>query len=93
MDLIDIVLVMSVNPGFGGQGFLTSQLPKISQLRRMIDAADHPITLAVDGGITAATAPAVLRAGADTLIAGTAVFRAPDYAAAIDSLRQGRHGS
>ena len=89
LDLIDIVLVMSVNPGFGGQGFLPSQLPKIAQLRRMIDAADHPIALAVDGGVTAKNAPAILQAGADTLIAGTSVFRAPDYAKAIAELRGG----
>lgn len=87
MDLLDIVLVMSVNPGFGGQSFLSSQLPKIAKLRQMIDAADHPIKLAVDGGITAETAPSVLAAGADTLIAGTSVFRAPDYANAIATLR------
>jgi ribulose-phosphate 3-epimerase len=87
MDLIDIVLVMSVNPGFGGQAFLPSQLPKIARLRGMIDAADHPIALAVDGGITQATAPQAIAAGADTLIAGTAIFRAPDYAAAIAALR------
>jgi ribulose-phosphate 3-epimerase len=85
--LIDIVLVMSVNPGFGGQSFLPSQLPKIVQLRRMIDAVDHKIALAVDGGITAATAQTVITAGADTLIAGTSVFRAPDYARAIAGLR------
>jgi ribulose-phosphate 3-epimerase len=89
LDMIDIILVMSVNPGFGGQGFLPSQLPKIRQLRAMIDAADHPIALAVDGGITPATAPSVLAAGADTLIAGTAVFRAADYAQAITALRGG----
>ena len=89
LDLVDIILVMSVNPGFGGQSFLTSQLPKIAQLRRMIDAADHPIALAVDGGITAATAPLAIAAGADTLIAGTSVFRAPDYARAITTLRGG----
>jgi ribulose-phosphate 3-epimerase len=89
LDLTDIILVMSVNPGFGGQSFLTSQLPKIAQLRRMIDAADHPIALAVDGGITPATAAAVIAAGADTLIAGTSVFRAPDYAQAIAALRGG----
>ncbi len=87
LDLTDIVLVMSVNPGFGGQKFLPSQLPKIAKLRRMIDATGRPIVLAVDGGITAATAPAALAAGADTLIAGTSVFGAPDYAAAIQSLR------
>jgi ribulose-phosphate 3-epimerase len=89
LDLIDIVLVMSVNPGFGGQSFLPSQLPKIAQLRRMIDAADHPIALAVDGGVTPQTAPAILAAGADTLIAGTSVFHAPDYASAIADLRGG----
>ena len=87
LDLADIVLVMSVNPGFGGQSFLTSQLPKIAQLSRMIDAVGRPISLAVDGGITAATAALALAAGADTLIAGTAVFGAPDYAAAIAALR------
>ena len=87
LDLLDIVLVMSVNPGFGGQRFLTSQLAKIAELRRKIDAADHPIALAVDGGITTSTAPAVIAAGADALIAGTAVFRASDYAQAIASLR------
>ena len=88
LDLADIVLVMSVNPGFGGQQFLPSQLRKIAALRDMIDASGRPIALAVDGGITPATAPAVIAAGADTLIAGTAVFAAPDYAAAIAALRQ-----
>jgi ribulose-phosphate 3-epimerase len=87
LDLVDIILVMSVNPGFGGQKFLPSQVPKIAALRRMIDASGRPITLAVDGGITAQTAPAAIGAGADTLIAGTAVFGAPDYAAAIAGLR------
>lgn len=93
LDLVDIVLVMSVNPGFGGQTFLPSQLPKITALRRMIDAAGRPIALAVDGGITAETAPAVIAAGADTLIAGTSVFHAPDYSAAVAALRGGRSGS
>jgi ribulose-phosphate 3-epimerase len=87
LDLIDIILVMSVNPGFGGQSFLRSQLPKIAQLRGMIDAADHPIALAVDGGVTPKTAPDILAAGADTLIAGTSVFHATDYAHAIAELR------
>jgi ribulose-phosphate 3-epimerase len=90
LDLIDIVLVMSVNPGFGGQTFLTSQLPKITKLRQMIDAADHPIALAVDGGVTANTAPDILQAGADTLIAGTSVFHTTDYARAIAGLRGGK---
>ncbi len=87
LDLVDIILVMSVNPGFGGQVFLPSQLPKIAALRRIIDDSGHSIALAVDGGITARTAPSVIAAGADTLIAGTAVFGAPDYAAAIRDLR------
>jgi ribulose-phosphate 3-epimerase len=87
LDLVDIVLVMSVNPGFGGQRFLPSQLPKIAALRRMIDGAGRPVTLAVDGGITPATAAEAVAAGADTLIAGTSVFGAADYAAAIAALR------
>jgi len=87
LDQIDLVLVMTVNPGFGGQSFLDSQLPKITALRRMIDATGRDITLAVDGGITPATARKAVVAGADTLIAGTAVFGQPDYAAAIAALR------
>ena len=92
LDLVDIILVMSVNPGFGGQAFLPSQLPKIAALRSMIDAADHSIALSVDGGITPATAPPAIAAGADTLVAGTSVFGASDYAAAISALRAGRNG-
>ena len=88
LDLTDIVLVMSVNPGFGGQQFLPSQLPKIAALRGMIDASSRAVVLAVDGGITPGTAAAVRQAGADTLIAGTAVFGAPDYAGAILALRR-----
>jgi ribulose-phosphate 3-epimerase len=84
---LDFVLVMSVNPGFGGQDFLDSQLPKIAAVRAMIDAAERPVALAVDGGITPETAPLVIAAGADTLIAGTAVFGAPDSGAAIAALR------
>jgi len=86
LELADIVLVMTVNPGFGGQAFLPSQLPKIAALRRMIDAAPHPIALAVDGGIGPDTARSAVEAGADTLIAGTAVFDTSDYAAAIAAL-------
>jgi ribulose-phosphate 3-epimerase len=78
---------MTVNPGFGGQAFLDSQLPKIAALRRMIDASGRTIALAVDGGITPDTAPWVIDAGADTLIAGTAVFGSSDYATAIRALR------
>ncbi len=89
MDLVDLILVMAVNPGFGGQSFLTSQLAKISALRRMIDATGREIALEVDGGVTTATAPQCLEAGADTLVAGTAVFGADDYAGAIAALKSG----
>ena len=88
IDLVDIVMVMTVNPGFGGQSFLDSQLAKIAAIRRMIDASGRAIALQVDGGISAATAARAIAAGADTLVAGTAVFAAPDYAAAIAGLRR-----
>jgi ribulose-phosphate 3-epimerase len=86
---IDLVLVMSVNPGFGGQSFMASQLPKVSRLRQMIDRAGLDILIEVDGGVTAKTAPLCLAAGADALVAGTAVFRGgPDrYAANIAALK------
>jgi ribulose-phosphate 3-epimerase len=89
LDLTDIIMVMTVNPGFGGQAFIASQLAKIATLRRMIDATGRDIVLQIDGGITAKTAPLVLEAGATCLIAGTAVFGAPDYAAAISAIRAG----
>ena len=87
LDLVDIVMVMTVNPGFGGQSFLPGQLQKIAELRQIIDATDRPIALQVDGGINPATAAQAIAAGADTLVAGTAIFATPDYAAAIDTLR------
>jgi len=87
LDLADLIMVMTVNPGFGGQAFIASQLTKIAALRRMIDETGRDIVLQIDGGITAQTAPAVLAAGATCLIAGTAVFAAPDYAAAITAIR------
>jgi len=89
MDLVDLILVMAVNPGFGGQSFLTSQLAKITQLRRMIDATGRDISLEVDGGVTIATAPQCLAAGADTLVAGTAIFGTSDYAGAVAALKSG----
>lgn len=73
LDRADLVLAMTVNPGFGGQGFIRSMLPKIRALRQMI--GDRPVHLQVDGGITAETAPLVTAAGADVLVAGSAVFR------------------
>ena len=86
LDLCDIVMVMTVNPGFGGQAFLDGQLAKIAALRAAIDATGRRVALQVDGGVNAATARQVIAAGADTLVAGTAVFGAPDYAAAIAAL-------
>jgi ribulose-phosphate 3-epimerase len=88
LDLVEIILVMTVNPGFGGQAFLESQLPKIAALRRMIDASGRKIALSVDGGVAPTTAPQVIAAGANTLVAGTAVFGSSDYAAAIAALRK-----
>ena len=87
MDLVDIVMVMTVNPGFGGQAFIEAQLPKIAAVRRLIDASGREIRLQVDGGVTAETAPRIIAAGADTLVAGTAIFGTQDYAAAIRALR------
>jgi ribulose-phosphate 3-epimerase len=89
IDLLDIILVMSVNPGFGGQKFLDSQLAKIVQLRAMIEASGRDIRLEVDGGIDALTARRCIDAGADTFVAGTSVFHASDYASAIAGLRGG----
>jgi len=91
MDDIDIVLVMTVNPGFGGQNFMPSQLAKIARLREMIDASGRDIVLEVDGGVTPQTGALCVQAGADALVAGTAVFKdGPDaYAANIAALRGG----
>lgn len=85
LDRIDLVLVMSVNPGFGGQSFIPAVLEKIARLRQMI--GNRPIHIEVDGGITPETAPLVVAAGADVLVAGSAVFRAPPYEQAIRALR------
>ena len=85
---LDLVLVMSVNPGFGGQSFIPAQLEKIRRIRKLI--GDRPIELEVDGGVNEETAPAIVDAGADVLVAGTAVFQRTDYAAAIAALRSGR---
>ena len=89
MDLVDLILVMAVNPGFGGQSFLRGQLAKITALRRLIEQSGRQIALQVDGGVTLATAPDCIAAGADVLVAGTAVFAAADYAAAIAGLKGG----
>ncbi len=95
LDEIDLVLVMSVNPGFGGQKFISSQLRKIEKLRRMIDRTGREIVLEVDGGVNRETAPSVISAGATMLVAGSAVFQGnPDhYAANILQLREGAPAS
>ncbi len=91
IDEIDLVLVMSVNPGFGGQSFIESQLRKIESIRKMIDKSGRDIRLEVDGGIDVATAPRAIAAGADVLVAGTATFRGGPaaYASNIAALRGG----
>ena len=86
---VDLVLVMSVNPGFGGQSFLPAVLPKISRLRQMIDASGFDIDLEVDGGVGPANAAEIVRAGARVLVAGNSVFGKPDRRAAIAELRAG----
>jgi len=89
MDMVDLVLVMSVNPGFGGQSFIPSQLKKISAIRTMIEKSGRAIDLEVDGGVDTEWAKRCIEAGADALVAGTSVFRGgPDhYAANIAALR------
>lgn len=90
IDQVDLVLVMSVNPGFGGQAFIPQVLPKIERLRAMIDASGGNADLEVDGGVKVGIAHRVLDAGADVLVAGSAVYGAKDYAAAIAALREDR---
>jgi ribulose-phosphate 3-epimerase len=84
----DLILVMSVNPGFGGQSFIPAALPKLEALRRMIDESDFAIDLEVDGGVKPGTARRVVDAGADVLVAGSAVYGASNYAEAIQALRR-----
>ena len=87
LDLADVIMVMSVDPGFGGQSFLEGQLPKVARLRRMVERSGREILLEVDGGVTPANAARCVEAGADVLVAGSAVFGRPDYAAAIAAMR------
>ena len=89
MEDVDLILVMSINPGFGGQSFMPSQLKKIEALRKMIDATGRDIPLEVDGGVTPVTAPQCIAAGATALVAGSAVFKGgpEQYAANIAALR------
>lgn len=87
LDQLDMVLVMSVEPGFGGQAFMENQLDTIAQVRSLIDRVNPSCRLEVDGGINAQTAPKVIRAGADTLVAGSAVYGAADPSVVISALR------
>jgi ribulose-phosphate 3-epimerase len=88
LDKLDLVLLMSVNPGFGGQQFIPEVLPKIAEVRRLVAASGRDIRVEVDGGIKTDNIAAVARAGADTFVAGSAIFSSADYAATIRSMRQ-----
>jgi len=88
LDKIDMVLLMSVNPGFGGQSFIPAVLPKITRVRQMIDRSGREIRLQVDGGIKVDNIQAVAAAGADTFVAGSAIFGAKDYKATIAAMRE-----
>ena len=87
IDRIDMVLLMSVNPGFGGQSFIPSALPKIARVRELIDRSGREIRLEVDGGVKVDNIGAVAAAGADTFVAGSAIFGARDYRATIEEMR------
>ena len=87
IDKVDLVLIMSVNPGFGGQSFIPAALKKVAQARKLIDASGRDIRLEVDGGIKVDNVRAVADAGADTFVAGSAIFGKPDYKGVIDAMR------
>ena len=87
MDKLDLILIMSVNPGFGGQSFIPGALDKLREARRRIDASGRPIRLEVDGGVKADNIGAIAAAGADTFVAGSAIFNSADYAATIARMR------
>jgi ribulose-phosphate 3-epimerase len=88
MDKIDIILIMSINPGFGGQTFIPATLKKIAEARRMIDESGRDIMLEVDGGVKPENIAEIAAAGIDTFVAGSAIFGKPDYKAVIDSMRE-----
>jgi len=87
INLVDLVLVMSVNPGFGGQAFINSSIDKLKAARAIIDTSGRSVRLEIDGGIKASNIGAVARAGADTFVAGSAIFGSDDYAATISAMR------
>ena len=88
MDKVDIILLMSVNPGFGGQSFIPATLEKLKQARKRIDESGLDIRLEVDGGVKASNIAEIARAGADMFVAGSAIFNQPDYKKVIDEMRQ-----
>ncbi|WP_410200558.1 ribulose-phosphate 3-epimerase, partial [Klebsiella variicola] len=88
IDKLDLILLMSVNPGFGGQSFIPETLKKVEEVRRRIDASGRDIRLEVDGGIKTENIAAVAQAGADMFVAGSAIFGKPDYKAVIDDMRK-----
>ncbi|TBR36815.1 MULTISPECIES: ribulose-phosphate 3-epimerase [Dyella] len=88
IDKLDLVLIMSVNPGFGGQKFIPGALDKLREVRRRIDETGRDIRLEIDGGVTADNIGQIAAAGADTFVAGSAIFNAPDYKAVIDAMRR-----
>ncbi|RLQ21219.1 ribulose-phosphate 3-epimerase [Seongchinamella sediminis] len=88
MDKVDMVLLMSVNPGFGGQSFIPATLDKLREARAMIDATGLDIRLEIDGGVSASNIAEIAAAGADTFVAGSAIFNQPDYAAVIAAMRE-----
>jgi ribulose-phosphate 3-epimerase len=88
LDKVDMVLLMSVNPGFGGQKFIPSALTKLEAARARIDASGRPVRLEIDGGVKADNVAAIARAGADTFVAGSAIFGSGDYAGTISRMRQ-----
>jgi len=88
MDKLDVILLMSVNPGFGGQSFIPHTLDKLREVRQRIDASGYDIRLEVDGGVKASNIGEIAAAGADMFVAGSAVFDAPDYKAVIDEMRR-----
>ncbi len=87
MDKVDIILLMSVNPGFGGQKFIPATLDKLREARQRIDASGYPIRLEVDGGVTVDNIGQIAAAGADTFVAGSAIFNTPDYVATLAQMR------
>jgi len=87
LDKLDLVLIMSVNPGFGGQKFIPMALEKLRRVRRMIDERGLAVRLEIDGGVTAENIGAIAAAGADTFVAGSAIFHAKDYRAEIAAMR------